>query len=80
MERPTLENDSGSADHLTSDLDSALNFKPGDRVAAPNGKVGTVLEPAWLMPNHELISFDQGGKLWILRYLLVRVPLNPDAA
>ena len=59
---------------------SASDLKPGDRVVTPTGKVGTVVEPPWLMPEHELVALDQGGKTWLLRYLILPLSSNLDDA
>jgi hypothetical protein len=45
-------------------------FRVGDRVTLPSGKVGAIVPPEWLMPNHHLIRFDDGTQRWILRELL----------
>ena len=57
-----------------------MSFQPGDRVMTRTGRKGTILKPPSPIRHHELVEIDQYGKAWIVRYLLVHLPANPDSA
>jgi len=47
-----------------------LNLKVGDRVITPTGRKGAIALPDADMPNHHLITFDNGGVWWMLQEIL----------
>lgn len=55
-----------------------FEWRPGDKVRTPTGRIGTVQQPPWLMPKHQLVEFEGGTKIWILTELLELVERPPN--
>lgn len=48
-------------------------FKTGDRVSLPSGKIGAIVETDWDLPLHCLVQFPDGTKFHYMRRILTAI-------